>query len=179
MPSKLDSRSTLTDPVDAFVRTRRGGAVVREDPGTHPAAQPASGCHRVLLLRVLLAIRGFAAHRLRMARPCCPRRIATLPGVVFFKPAGIPLRELEERVLTLDEFEALRLADVDGLPQLEAARLMGISRQTFSRILARARGTVATCLTTGTAVRIEGGVVNLVAAPKPRPAKTGKSVAAK
>ena len=96
-----------------------------------------------------------------MARPCCPRRIATLPGVVFFKPAGIPLRDLEERVLSLDEFEALRLADVEGLPQLEAARFMGISRQTFSRILARARQTVATCLTQGMAVRIEGGVIHL------------------
>ena len=103
-----------------------------------------------------------------MARPCCPRRIATLPGVVFFKPAGIPLRDLEERVLPLDEFEALRLADVEGLPQLEAARQMKISRQTFSRILARARHTVATCLTQGMAVRIEGGVIHLDAKRKPR-----------
>jgi len=103
-----------------------------------------------------------------MARPHCPRRIATLPGVVFFKPAGIPLRDLEERVLSLDEFEALRLADVEGMPQLDASRLMGISRQTFSRILARARQTVATCLTKGMAVRIEGGVVHLDPVPKSR-----------
>jgi predicted DNA-binding protein (UPF0251 family) len=103
-----------------------------------------------------------------MARPCCPRRIATLPGVVFFKPAGIPLRDLEERVLSLDEFEALRLADVEALPQLEAARHMAISRQTFSRILARARQTVATCLTQGMAVRIEGGVIHLEAKRKPQ-----------
>ncbi len=96
-----------------------------------------------------------------MARPHCPRRIATLPGVVFFKPAGIPLRDLEERLLPLDQFEALRLADVEGLPQLEASRLMGVSRQTFSRILARARQTVATCMTQGMAIRIEGGVVHL------------------
>ena len=90
-----------------------------------------------------------------MARPCCPRRIATLPGVVYFKPAGIPLRDLAERTLCLDEFEALRLSDRDGLAQTEAAQRMGISRQTFSRILARARQTVATCLTEGLAVRIE------------------------
>lgn len=96
-----------------------------------------------------------------MARPHCPRRIATLPGVVFFKPAGIPLRNLEERVLPLDQFEALRLADVEGMSQLDAARLMGISRQTFSRILAGARQTVATCMTQGMAIRIEGGVVHL------------------
>jgi predicted DNA-binding protein (UPF0251 family) len=103
-----------------------------------------------------------------MARPHCPRRIATLPGVVYFKPAGIPLRDLEERVLPLDGFEALRLADMEGMPQLEASRLMGISRQTFSRILARARQTVATCMTQGMAIRIEGGVVHLVTKSKTR-----------
>jgi predicted DNA-binding protein (UPF0251 family) len=97
--------------------------------------------------------------------------------VVYFKPAGIPLRELTERVLPLDEFEALRLADGDGLPQLEAARLMGISRQTFSRILVRARKTVATCLTQGMAVRIEGGVVNLIEAgtSRTKPARRERS----
>jgi predicted DNA-binding protein (UPF0251 family) len=103
-----------------------------------------------------------------MARPHCPRRIATLPGVVFFKPAGIPLRDLEERVLPLDQFEALRLADVEGMPQLEAAQRMGISRQTFSRILARARQTVACCVTQGMAIRIEGGVVHLASKSKKR-----------
>ncbi len=103
-----------------------------------------------------------------MARPHCPRRIADLPGVVFFKPAGIPLRDLEERILPLDQFEALRLADVEGMPQIDAARRMGISRQTFSRILARARHTVATCMTQGMAIRIEGGVVKLDTKPKLR-----------
>jgi predicted DNA-binding protein (UPF0251 family) len=103
-----------------------------------------------------------------MARPHCPRRISDLPGVVFFKPAGIPLRELEERILPLDQFEALRLADVEGMAQIDAARLMGISRQTFSRILARARQTVATCMTQGMAIRIEGGVVHLEKNPKIR-----------
>lgn len=96
-----------------------------------------------------------------MSRPHCPRRIATLPGAVYFKPAGRPLRDLEERILPLDQLEALRLADVDGMQQLEAARLMGISRQTFSRILARGRKTVASCITQGMAIRIEGGVVQL------------------
>jgi len=109
-----------------------------------------------------------------MARPHCPRRIATLPGVVFFKPAGIPLRDLEERVLPLDEFEALRLADVEGMPQLDAAALMGISRQTFSRILAKARHTVAACMTKGMAIRIEGGVVHLEAKPRSRKGGAGK-----
>lgn len=116
-----------------------------------------------------------------MPRPCCSRIIARLPDVVYFKPAGIPLRDLAERVLPLDEFEALRLADVDGLPQLEAARLMGISRQTFSRILGRARHAVATSLTQGLALRIEGGKVELsapgkaAASPKSKPPGRGSA----
>jgi predicted DNA-binding protein (UPF0251 family) len=71
------------------------------------------------------------------------------------------LRDLEERILPLDQFEALRLADVEGMAQLDAARRMGISRQTFSRILARGRQTVATCMTQGMAIRIDGGVIHL------------------
>ncbi|MGD7652827.1 MAG: DUF134 domain-containing protein [Verrucomicrobiales bacterium] len=103
-----------------------------------------------------------------MARPFCPRRIANLPGVVFFKPAGIPLKDLEEEILSLDEFEAVRLSDHEGLAQAAAAELMGISRQTFSRILCKARKTIASCLTEGKAVRIEGGVVHLEGVAKER-----------
>lgn len=112
-----------------------------------------------------------------MARPHCPRRIASLPGVVYFKPAGIPLRELDERILKLDQLEALRLADVEGLPQIDAAERMGISRQTFSRILAGARRTVASCLTQGMAVRIEGGVVQLAKKPAKRKPPTSRKSA--
>ena len=96
-----------------------------------------------------------------MPRPHCPRRIDTLPGVVYFKPAGVPLRDLAERVLTLDQFEAFRLADQRGMSHADAAREMGISRQTFGRVLALARNTVATCLSQGQAIRIEGGVIDL------------------
>jgi predicted DNA-binding protein (UPF0251 family) len=110
-----------------------------------------------------------------MPRPPCPRRVARLPGVVYFKPAGIPLRRLEERILTLDELEALRLADVEGRQHVEGARIMGVSRQTFSRILARARHTVATCLTSGMAVRIEGGAIQLVGSAKHRGGKCAGS----
>lgn len=107
-----------------------------------------------------------------MPRPHCPRRIASLPGIAYFKPAGIPMRDLKEKVLALDEFEALRLADLEGNHHAEAARIMGVSRQTFSRILERARQTVAECLTSGMALRIEGGPVNVVGAIKCRNAKS-------
>jgi predicted DNA-binding protein (UPF0251 family) len=91
-----------------------------------------------------------------------PRKIRFVPSETaarYYKPRGIPLRELTETVLPLDGLEALRLADVEGLEQVDAAQTMGISRSTFSRLLAQARTTVATALTTGQALRIEGGPV--------------------
>ena len=92
-----------------------------------------------------------------MPRPCKPRCIAAKPGVTYFKPRGIPLRELEEVILGVDELEALRLADVEGLSMKEGAVAMRISRHTFGRVLRRARQTVAQALVLGLAVRIEGG----------------------
>jgi predicted DNA-binding protein (UPF0251 family)/predicted Fe-Mo cluster-binding NifX family protein len=75
------------------------------------------------------------------------------------KPAGLPLRDLEEIVLGFDEAEALRLADLEGLYQEAAARSMGISRQTFGRIVEGAHRKVADALLNGKAIKIEGGEV--------------------
>jgi len=89
------------------------------------------------------------------------RRIGFVPGVTYFKPAGIPLRNLEEVVVTLDELEALRLADLEGLYQEQAAEQMKISRPTFSRVAEAARRKVADALINGKALRLEGGSVML------------------
>lgn len=78
-----------------------------------------------------------------------------MPGA-YFKPAGIPLYELEEVVLAADELEAVRLADCEELYRVEAAARMKVSRPTFDRILRRARGKIACALTKGRALRIEG-----------------------
>lgn len=96
-----------------------------------------------------------------MSRPCSSRRIAGRPGATCFKPQGIPACELEELALSLDEFEALRLADLDGLYQAEAAERMGVSRATFARIVEAARRKVADALVHGKSLRIEGGTVRL------------------
>ena len=61
-----------------------------------------------------------------MARPVKSRRISCVPVASYFKPVGIPLRELEEVVLGLDELEAIRLADLEGLYQVDAALKMGV-----------------------------------------------------
>ena len=94
-----------------------------------------------------------------MPRPHCLRRIANWPDVTYFKPAGIPLRVLEEITVTLDELEALRLADLQGLYQEQAAEQMKISRATFARVVESARKKVADALINGKALCIEGGPV--------------------
>ena len=92
-----------------------------------------------------------------MPRPAKCRRVAFLPGVTYFKPAGVPLRALDEIHLSVEEAEAIRLKDLEGLEQEECAEKMNISRPTFQRVLALARQKVADALLTGKAIRIEGG----------------------
>lgn len=94
-----------------------------------------------------------------MPRPHCRRFVSGSPVASVFKPAGIPLRALDEIVLALDEFEALRLADLEQLYQEAAASRMGISRPTLSRVLDSARLKVADALVHGKALRIEGGPI--------------------
>ncbi len=94
-----------------------------------------------------------------MPRPINERRVGRSYGNVIFKPAGIPARELPEVVLGLDEAEAIRLADLEGLYQEAAARKMGVSRQTLGRILEEARRKVADALINGKALRLEGGEI--------------------
>lgn len=89
------------------------------------------------------------------------RWIETHPPVSVFKPAGVPARTLESVVLRLDEYEALRLADYEGLDQEEVATRLGVSRPTVSRILETARKTVAGAFVEGKALLIEGGPVQL------------------
>ena len=94
-----------------------------------------------------------------MPRPRKPRLVRCDVSTSYFKPRGIPLRDLEEVTLSVDGLEALRLADAEGLDQVTAAAEMGISRSTFSRLVAEARRVVATALVRGSAIRIHGGPV--------------------
>ena len=77
------------------------------------------------------------------------------PNALYFKPRGIPLVQLEEVCLSLDELEAVRLADYEGLYHEQAAERMTISRPTFGRILGGARRKLAEALLEGKALRIE------------------------
>jgi predicted DNA-binding protein (UPF0251 family) len=96
-----------------------------------------------------------------MPRPKRCRRVSLVPNCRLFKPAGVPAGSLSEVTLTVDEFEALRLADHEGLYQEKAAERMGVSRQTFGRIVESARKKVAQVLVEGLVLRIEGGNVEM------------------
>lgn len=92
-----------------------------------------------------------------MPRPRHCRFVKGSPVTDYFKPRGIPLRELEEVCLTVEGLEALRLADLEGLTASRAAEDMKVSRHTFGRVLAEARKTVADALFHGKALSIAGG----------------------
>jgi predicted DNA-binding protein (UPF0251 family)/predicted Fe-Mo cluster-binding NifX family protein len=90
-----------------------------------------------------------------MSRPIKRRYVSPAPKAEEFRPVGVAPEELRQLVLPLDGLEALRLTDLVGLEQIEAARHMGVSRQTFGRILAAARRVASQALVGGLALRIE------------------------
>ncbi|MGC9309369.1 MAG: DUF134 domain-containing protein, partial [Candidatus Nanoarchaeia archaeon] len=92
-----------------------------------------------------------------MPRPRLPRRIAFQPDVTYFKPAGIPLRNLQESILTFDELESIRLIDKEKLSQSKAAKKMKISQATLSRLLTSAREKLANAIINGNSIKIQGG----------------------
>ncbi len=92
----------------------------------------------------------------RRGRPKKYRIVRVDPRISQFSPRGKPGRP-EEIDLGLDEFEAIRLADFEGLRQEEAAKSMHISQQTFSRILKRAHKSIADGVVSGKIIKIQGG----------------------
>jgi predicted DNA-binding protein (UPF0251 family) len=110
-----------------------------------------------------------------MPRPKCCRTVGGLPAAKYFKPQGIPLTELEDVVLSIDEYESVRLADYERLYQERAAERMNVSRQTFGRIVESAHRKIAEALINGKALKIEGGDVRIRTCRKNRVcAHTGK-----
>ena len=96
-----------------------------------------------------------------MPRPRQCRRVSQLPQATYYKPRGVPMKMLECVELTVDELEAVRLADLEGLYQEQAAVKMNISRQTFGRIIEAAHKKIADALVHGKALSIEGGSVEV------------------
>ena len=92
-----------------------------------------------------------------MVRPKKNRLVAFNPEISYFKPRGIPMVDLEEVSLTVDERESIRLSDLLGLSYEEAGQRMGVSRATFGRIIQRARKVIADALINGKAINVDGG----------------------
>ena len=92
-----------------------------------------------------------------MVRPKKNRLVAFNPTISYFKPRGIPMLDLEEVHLTVDELESIRLSDLLGLSYEDAGQEMGVSRATFGRIIQRARNVIANALINGKAINVEGG----------------------
>ena len=97
-----------------------------------------------------------------MPRPQNNRFVRKPPIYSEFKPAGIAGRNLDEIILSIDEYEALRLADYRNLSQEEAAEEMGISRPTFTRIIENARKKIAEFIVKGKFLRIDGGNIHFL-----------------
>jgi len=89
-----------------------------------------------------------------MARPVKKRKINCNPTSYYFKPRGISLSDLDEIELAQDELESIRLADLNGLFQEDAAAKMLVSRATFGRIIVRAHKKIADAIINGKAIRI-------------------------
>lgn len=89
-----------------------------------------------------------------MPRPCKHRRTRCNPEADYFKPRGIPMRQLSEVELEKDELEAIKLADHDGLKHEDGAKKMNVSRATFGRILEKGRYKVAEAIIKGKAIKI-------------------------
>lgn len=92
-----------------------------------------------------------------MVRPRKNRFVWGNPISTSFRPGGVRISQSEYLTLSVDELEAIRLADFEGLYQEEAAKMMKISRQTFGRILQEAHRKIAESLVQGKLLRIEGG----------------------
>lgn len=96
-----------------------------------------------------------------MVRPRKCKMVHATPGATYFKPRAIPMTELEEVELTMEEFEAIRLIDRKGQEQKEAAKKMKVSQPTLNRLLSSARGKIAEALVEGKAIMIRGGAYSL------------------
>ncbi len=97
-----------------------------------------------------------------MRKPYRKRTVNKPPRFSNFKPSGVPRRYLQSVTLSVDEFEAIRLADYEQLDQQEAAEKMEISRPTFARLIQKARQKVAQVLVDGKELIIEGGNVHFI-----------------
>jgi len=96
-----------------------------------------------------------------MVRPKKNRFVELELSASYFKPRAIPLSELEEVKLGIEELEAIRLEFLEKNDYSVSAEKMKVSRATFSRIFHSAGEKIADALVNRKAIRIEGGTYQL------------------
>jgi predicted DNA-binding protein (UPF0251 family) len=101
-----------------------------------------------------------------MPRPQKCRRVNHNPKYLSFKPIGTSISDLEIVIVTIDEFEAIRLADLENFYHEEAAEKMNVSRQTFGNIIKSARNKIADALLHGKVINVSGGDIEFNTATK-------------
>lgn len=109
-----------------------------------------------------------------MVRPKKIRIVNYKPGVTYFKPRAVPLNQLEEVELTIDELETLRLSNIEKLSQQDAAEKMNIHQSTFQRTLARVNEKVSDALVNGKAIKLKGGDYTMPGRDRTGPAEAGQ-----
>lgn len=93
-----------------------------------------------------------------MARPRKRRNVCILPEVNKFGPMGVGAENSEEViVMSVEEYETIRLIDLEGLTQEECSKSMGVARSTIQRIYDEARKKLADALVNGKTLKIRGG----------------------
>ncbi|RLG12242.1 hypothetical protein DRN73_03190 [Candidatus Pacearchaeota archaeon] len=95
-------------------------------------------------------------------RPRIRRRVRFIPDINYFKPAGVPMANLNEVILSVEEYEAVRLIDLENMPQDKAGKKMKISQPTLSRLLKSARKKLSDAIINGKAIKIQGGNYKMV-----------------
>jgi predicted DNA-binding protein (UPF0251 family) len=96
-----------------------------------------------------------------MARPMKWRRVCRLPESNRFGPLGSPTGAKDHVIMTVDEYETIRLIDLEGLTQEECAKKMNVARSTIQGIYVEARRKLAESLVNGRVLLIEGGEYRL------------------
>lgn len=108
-----------------------------------------------------------------MPRPKKIKIVNFKPEITYFKPQGVPLRDLKEEEITIDELETLRLSNIEKLSQIDAAKKMKIHQSTFQRTLSRANVKLTNALVFGKAIKIYGGEYKMPGRDGTGPVGTG------
>lgn len=93
----------------------------------------------------------------KMSRPRKRRRVCELPNFKVFGPLNGSINEKKSIILTIDEYETIRLIDLEGLEQKQCAERMNVARSTVQRVYSGAKKKLADSIVNGKILRIEGG----------------------